>query len=290
MVELLGHRGGLDAQTAQGGHNHDVARAVEIGEDDAGSVTAQRARVGHARAEALQIRGLGRGGHSLDWRAVGGKQPGDIARTNRLDLADDGGVVRRQDLTPAGKAALKTIVMRRVMTRGDDDAGVGSEMADGEAQLGRGTGTIEQPGLPAQGDPSGRNRLGKGARKMPDIMGNDQSGRGDPQRDQVGVKTSGGTEDVELIKTGGADRRVTGSRPGRGIPLLGRRDHPADGTAAHPTRAEGHALVETVLELRPMASLRELANGGDRARRQGAGCKPAGELTKGSRGEAPRGA
>ena len=49
-----------------------------------------------------------------------------------VDFFDDAARMRLDDLGAVGEVALEAVVMRRVVARGEDDAGIGTGMADGE--------------------------------------------------------------------------------------------------------------------------------------------------------------
>ncbi len=192
VLGLLGDERGLHAEPAKGGDDHDVAGAVQVGEDDAGGVPAQDLGIGHARAQAVEVGGLGGGGNGARGRAVGGGQGRDRAGAERLDAGDDRGVVGRQDLAAVAEVALEAVVVGRVVAGGDDDAGVGAEMPDGEAELRRGARAVEQPRLAAEGAPGRGDRLGERAREVPDVVGDDQARGGLAERREMAVQAGGG--------------------------------------------------------------------------------------------------
>jgi len=90
---------------------------------------------------------------------------------HRLDALYDQLVVRGRHLRAVVPVGFVAVVFRRVVARGDHDARVGLEVADGEGKLGRRPERAEEVGLDSVGREDTGGDLGEGIRVMPGIVG-----------------------------------------------------------------------------------------------------------------------
>ena len=122
----------VDADAAEGGHDHDVAGAMDIREDDLRRVARNDLGVEDDAGEAGEIGVFGGGGHGEHAGQIRLEVGSDIGRAEFGDFGDNRGIVRREHLPAVAEAALEAVIVRRIMTRGDDYAGMGAEMTDRE--------------------------------------------------------------------------------------------------------------------------------------------------------------
>ena len=264
MLALLLHQMRIDADATQGGHDHDVARPVHVGEDDLGRVPRDDLRIEHHAGEAGEVGVLGRGRDREHAGEVLLEIRRDVGRPELADFGDDGGVMRRQHLTPVAEAALEAVVVRRIMTGRDDDAGMGAEVPYRETELRGRAGAGEEVGLAAELRPGAGDQLGEMSGEVANVMGDDQAGAGLGGRDVL-PEADDGTEDIDVIEAGRADRGAY--RQPLGVDLVGGGD-PADRPATHPPGAESDPLIETVFEFGPGAAVAEVPEGGHGLGRQ----------------------
>ena len=285
MLALLLDHVRIDAHAAQRGDDHDVARAVDVGEDHLRRVARDELRVEPHAGEAGEIGVLRGGRHGEHAGEVLLEIRRDVGGAESADFGDDGGVMRRQDLPAVAEAALEAVVVRGVVAGRDDHAGMGAEVADGEAQLRGRTRAGEEVGLAAELRPGAGDQFGEVTGEVADVMGDHEAGAGLRGGDMP-PEADDGAEDVDVVEAGrtdgGADRQALG------VDFVGRGD-PADRPAAHAAGAEGDALVETILELRPRASVAKVLEGLDRGGRQGAGTEPIPGVGEAGGGDLPLG-
>ena len=260
----------VDADPTEGGHHHDVAGAMHVREDDLRCVARNDLGVEDDAGQAREISVFSGGWYREHAGQIRLEVWSNIGGAELAHFGDNRGVMRREHLSAVAEAALKTVVVRGIVTRGDHHAGVGAEMANGEAQLRSRTGTDEKIGFAAEFTPSTGDEFGEVAGEMADVMRDDEAGAWLSGGDML-PESDDRAEDVDVVEAGGADGG-TNWHPLR-IELVGGRD-PADGTAAHATRSKRDTLIETVLDLRPGSAVAEVLEGIDGCGRQGPRAKP----------------
>lgn len=164
--------------------------------------------------------------------------------------------MRLDHLGAVGEVTFEAVVVQGIVAGGDDHAGIGAGVADGEGELGGGARSLEEEGIAAVLDGDICAKLGELAGEMAGVMGNAEFRPAGPALGgevilQVGDEALGGARDVEVIHRVGADARELGPAERLRRAGLGPGDDFADGAAAQPASAEGERAEEAVVELGP---------------------------------------
>ena len=136
-------------------------------------------------SEAGKISVFGRSRHGEHAGEIRLEIRSDIGGAELADFGDDRGVMRGEHLAAVAEAALEAIIVGRIVARGNDDAGMGAEMADREAQLRGRTGTDEEIGFTTEFTPSAGDEFGEVAGEMADVVRDDEAGAGLGRRNML---------------------------------------------------------------------------------------------------------
>ena len=252
-------------------HGVDGTGAMNVRENHGELGRAKDTQIDRCRRRDREIRVVGvatQGRHAGEILLQKGTQ---LDQRHRIDLAHDAFVVRRHHLSPVIKIRFESIVMRRIVARGDHDAGLGFQRAHRKTQLRRRPGAVENKGLATQSRPSRCRQFTKVPGKMAHVVRNHEFR---PRRISAGIlilprvtiephhRPDQG-EIVEHVAADGGMFRCTGRTRDAGFR---RRRHDSDRTAAHPSRAELQVAVEPVVEFAPRPFRREFVDTRQRPR------------------------
>ena len=110
LALLIDHKR-VEADPTEGWDYHDVARTMEISEDDLRGVAGEYFRVDDQGGEASQV-GIFRGGwNGQDTRKILFKVRLDVGQADLADLFNNRDVIGRRDLPASGETALKAVIM-----------------------------------------------------------------------------------------------------------------------------------------------------------------------------------
>lgn len=182
-----------------------------------------------------------------------------------VDLGDDRAGVRFDDLGTVVEVDFVTVIVGRVVAGGEDGAGVGVEVADGEGKFGGGAGVVEEVDIAAvlRGD-LGAERY-EFAGEVAGVVGEDHGGAFGyaflvHPFAEVLDDALGGPREIVVVH---------GVGPGAGVfraaifergTVFGGGDDSSDGAAAEATGAEGEFAEEAVVEFGPGVRLGEFGD------------------------------
>ena len=243
----------------------DPARAVDRREDDLESACflhpREHRRVEHQRLEPFEVGAvdLRAEGHGL--AAFQPVQPLVALAGHGVDLRDDAAGLRFDDLRAVVEVHLVTVVVRRVVAGGDDDARLRAGQPHGKREFGRGTRRLEEAHVAAVLGGDLGDEVRKVAREVPGVVGDDELGLRarrtmlDDPFFQVTHQPLRRAADVVIVHGVGADAGVLRSVQRLRGARLGLRHELADGAPAQSACAERQRAEKTVVEFVPVPAV-----------------------------------
>ena len=249
---LLGDDLAFYAQFLEHGRDGAPARAVDGGEDDLGQGGFFRAqRVGEWQGEEHLLVGVVDVRAECDGaRAIGGGGVGgDLGLRSG---GDDAGGFGFDELCAVVEVGFVAVVVWGVVAGGDDDAGLGAEVAHGKGEHGCGAGIREDVGVEALVVGNAGSEEAEFAGEVADVVCDDDGAffAGEAGSD-VAAEAAGGTLDVGEVHHVGADGGFFGAGALCGGTAFGAGNDFADGASAQAAGAEGKSAEEAVVEFGP---------------------------------------
>lgn len=291
MLELFFDEGDVDAEFFEGRDDHDVAGAVDVGVADFEAGGADGFGVEDGFGEGIEVKLFDIGGDVSDAVEIDVEILRDIGEGDGVDVVDDGFGVGRDDLSAVGEVAFEAVIVGWVVAGGDDDAGVGAEGADGEAELGSGARSVEDVSFAAEPGPDACGEFAEVFGEMADVVSDDEAWGGvvlsvlhKPTGD-VSEETECGANDIEVVEVGGTDGGVFGCAEGVAGSGFGRWGDFTDGAAAHSAGAESDFFEKAVVEFAPFIGGDEFFDGIEGPIGEEAGVEPFEEIVFGIFGD-----
>jgi hypothetical protein len=216
-----------------------------------------------------QVGVVGRPAQRDDPGEVFFEERAQLAKRHAIHLGDDALVVRRHDLPAILEVRLKTVVVGRIVARGDDYAAMRLEPAHAEAELRRRARAVEDVRRAAEARPRGGRQFAKMPGEVPHVVRDHELGQiVAAALRKVGVRVAEEADDRadqrEVVQHIAADRGVGGRALRTQRPALGGRGNHADGPAAHPAGAKLEEAVEPVVQLGPRPLVGKFVDAGQR--------------------------
>ena len=176
-----------------------------------------------------------------------------------FDLGDDGAGLGLDDLGSVAAVDLVTVVVRRIVARGQDDARGRAEVADRKAQVRGRAGFGENVDIDTVFHRHFGDAVGELLPEVAGVAGDRERG---PTRAGVGLEevsheAEGGAGDVVVIEIARADAGELGAFALCRTSPLGRSHDLADGASAETAGAEGELFEKTIVQFGPVAFTRE---------------------------------
>jgi hypothetical protein len=130
-----------------------AASAVDVGVDNSEPLPFEDAGIEHRLVCHGKICIVRRTSENDDAAEVLRQKRAEFRERHGVDLVDDALVVRRDDLCPVLKIRLESVVVRRVVARGDHHAAMGLQPAHRETELRRRTRRFKNEGDAAEPAP-----------------------------------------------------------------------------------------------------------------------------------------
>ena len=215
-----------------------------------------RLAIEHQRFEPVHVERIDLLAERNDRAALRLGDGGKFLGLDRIHLPDDPARVRLHDLGAIAEVDLVAVIVRRIVARGDHDAGVRPLLAHGKGKLGRGARALKEANVAAEAGGDMRGELREIARKVAGIVSHRDLRflRGAALLQPLGEITDqplGRARDIEIVHRvrphAGELRAIERLRRA----ALGEGHDLADGAPAQPAGAEGERLKKAVIQLAP---------------------------------------
>ena len=277
---LFRHSEEIEPEFFQQDRDEHATGAVEGGENNfeiSGLLTLQQLGLQHHRLDTGKVLLVHVGAEHRQFTLLISRHGRVGLVLDRVDLFDDACGMRFDDARTIAEINFEAVVMGRIVTGGEHDAGIGAELTDSEGHFRCRAAAVEEIDVSAvfHGDPG--TCLSEFRRKVARVVSEDDTR---PAAETgigavgfgIGHEATGGPPHVVIVHRIRSDAGMVRPLVRRGSALLSGGHHLANRAPAQAAGAKFQRLKEAVIELGPLAGCREFFNAGT-INRVRAGCE-----------------